>query len=176
MHRINRLMIIERIRNVLDLGYFTEVFFRALKKQLEMGPEEFVRRLLKARGFSLLTPPGYETLAQKSSNVITIDLREKNQFQAGHIPGAISHPFDDFLRAVLIEGQYRDRLRSPVILVCDTGHMSRVAAAILFEAGFQNLYSISRGMRRMNRWFRLKEVHFRTGGRRCAVCRKLTFR
>ena len=30
--------------------------------------------------------------------------------------------------------------------------MSRVAGAILAEEGFKNIYSLSRGMRRWNRW------------------------
>ena len=176
MSRINRLVVVENIRNAFDLGYFTEVFFRALKKELEMGPKEFIARLLKARGFSQLTPSRYETLARISSDTLTIDLREKQQFDADHLPGAVSHPFDDFLGAVLMEGQYRNRLSSPVILVCDTGHMSRVAAGILTETGFKEIYSISRGMRRMNRWNRLKQVHRRARKKRCPICHEIIFR
>lgn len=175
MNRINRLTVIESIRNALDLGYFNEVFFRALKKEMEMAPKEFISRLLTARGFSLLTPPGYETLT-RSSNTCTVDLREKQQFDAGHLPGAVSHPFDDFLGAVLIEGHYRNRPFSPLILVCDTGHMSRVAASILSETGFKEVYSISRGMRRMNRWALLKQANRQARGKKCPICHEMIFR
>ena len=167
---MKRIVIIERITNTFDLGYFREVFFRALKKEMEMGPKEFISKLFRARGFALLTPPNYETLERKSTDLLTVDLREKHQFDAGHLPGAVSHPFDDFLGAVLMEGGYRESQSSPVVLVCDTGHMSRVAAGILWEAGFKKVYSISRGMRRMNRWERIKMRHNRSKGFRCSVC------
>ncbi|HCY86228.1 MAG TPA: hypothetical protein DHV36_13930 [Desulfobacteraceae bacterium] len=170
---MKRLIMIEGIKNALDLGYFREVFFRALKKDMEMGPKEFIARLFRARGFSLLTPPGYEALALESSDLIIVDLREKRQFDAGHLPGAVSHPFDDFLGDVLMAGQYRDKLSSPVVLICDTGHMSRVAASILSETGFTKLHSISRGMRRMNRWEHIKQVHRRSKNSRCPLCHEL---
>jgi rhodanese-related sulfurtransferase len=167
---MKRIAIIEQISNTLDLGYFREVFFRALKKEMEMGPKEFISRLFRARGFSLLTPPQYEALVRESSDLLTVDLREERQFDAGHIPGAVSHPFDDFLGAVLMEGDYRNNLSSPVVLVCDTGHMSRVAASMLWETGFKEVYSISRGMRRMNRWERIKQVRLRGEGGWCRIC------
>jgi rhodanese-related sulfurtransferase len=76
----------------------------------------------------------------------------KEQFEKGNIETAISVPFDAFIKSVLVDQKYADYLDKEIVLVCDTGHMSRVAGAILAEEGFKNIYSLSRGMRRWNRW------------------------
>jgi len=90
-------------------------------------------------------PPG-------GNDVLVIDLREKEQFEKGNIETAISNPFDAFLKSVLVDQKYADYLDKEIVLVCDTGHMSRVAGAILAEEGFKKVYSLSRGMRRWKRW------------------------
>jgi len=89
---------------------------------------------------------------KRGNDVLVIDLREKEQFEKGNIETAISAPFDAFIKSVLVDQKYADYLDKEIVLVCDTGHMSRVAGAILAEEGFKNIYSLSRGMRRWNRW------------------------
>ena len=44
-----------------------------------------------------------------------------------------------------------------MVLVCDTGQLSKVAAAIMAEDGFTQVYSIKGGMRRWNRWMTLSQ-------------------
>ncbi len=170
---MKRLTIIEGMKNKLDLGYFREVFHRSVKKRLAMGPRAFLAQLIRARGYSLLTPPQYEALVQATPEALTVDLRETRQFDRFHIPDAVSHPFEEFLGAVLTTGKYQDRISLPLVLVCDTGHMSRVAAGIIRKAGFNNLYSIDRGMRRMNRWYRIKQAYQNAENKPCPLCRVL---
>ena len=47
-------------------------------------------------------------------------------------------------------------LKKSIILVCDTGQKSRVAASVLIDEGFSKLVSLKRGMRRWHRWEMLK--------------------
>ena len=55
----------------------------------------------------------------------------------------------------MIEQKYTDYLEKEMVLVCDTGHMSRVAGTVLAEEGFKEIYSLKRGMRRWNKWQKL---------------------
>ena len=94
-----------------------------------------------------------------------IDLRDGARYAQGHVAGAVHHQFDDFLRAVVVEGAYDEHRRTgrEVVLVCDTGHMSRVAGEILVEdEGFANVVNLRGGMHRWQRW-QAERRHDRTG-------------
>jgi len=81
------------------------------------------------------------------------------------------HPFDDFLKSVLMDRDYREFKQRKLVLVCDTGHQSRVAASILAEEGFAKAYSLNRGMRRWSKWQNLLRVHKRSLlSRSCRIC------
>ena len=118
-----------------------------------MDMVEFLKQLFWGKGYDTITPPRLSEKMEKSGNdIFVIDLREKEQFEKGNIKNAISNPFDAFLKNVLLDQTYADYLDKEIVLVCETGHMSRVAGAILAEEGFTKIYSLSRGMRRWNRW------------------------
>ena len=147
------LKIIESIRNFLDVGVIIESIKNARKRRFEMGMVEFLKQLFWGKGYDNITPPQLSEKAEKRGNdFLVIDLREKEQFEKGSIETAISNPFDAFLKSVLVDQKYADYLDKEIVLVCDTGHMSRVAGAILAEEGFKKTYSLSGGMRRWNRW------------------------
>ena len=55
----------------------------------------------------------------------------------------------------MLDQKYADYMDKEMVLVCDTGHKSRVAGTILAEEGFKKIDSLSRGMRRWNRWQKL---------------------
>jgi rhodanese-related sulfurtransferase len=114
---------------------------------------EFFKYLLWGEGYYELTPPQLsEKFKNGKLNTIVIDLREKDRFEKSHIEGSISSPFDDFLKSVLVEQKYSEYLEKDIVLVCDTGHMSRVAGSVLAEEGFKKVYSLKGGMRRWQRW------------------------
>ncbi len=114
---------------------------------------EIFKYLLWGEGYFQLTPPQLsEKLKNRTINTLFIDLREKERFEKDHIEGSISIPFDDFLRSVLVEQKYSDYIEKDIVLVCDTGHMSRVAGSVLAEEGFKKVYSLKRGMRRWRKW------------------------
>jgi rhodanese-related sulfurtransferase len=145
--------IIESINNIFDVGVIIESLNNARKYRFKMDIVEFSKQLFWGKGYYNITPPQLSEKMEKSGNdVLVIDLREKEQFEKGNIETAISSPFDAFLKTVLVDQKYADYLDTEIVLVCDTGHMSRVAGAILAEEGFKKIYSLSRGMRRWNRW------------------------
>lgn len=91
-------------------------------------------------------------------DLLIVDLRDARKYELSHIKGAVSHTFDDFLKSILVEGEYSGYKQKEVVLICDTGHLSRVAAGILSEEGFVRAVSLNRGMRRWNRWQNLLRI------------------
>ncbi len=81
-----------------------------------------------------------------------IDVREPDEFRAGHIPGARNFP-RGFLevKADLVhpkrDSWLEDRMR-PMILYCGGGNRSALAARTLLEMGFTRVVSLRGGWSR----------------------------
>lgn len=147
------LNIFESLINCFDFGFVIETVRNSMKHKFDIDFVEVFKRLIWGGGYDELTPPQLSKKLQNgNSNPLIVDLREKERFEKSHIEEAISSPFDDFLRDVLVEEKYSDSLEKEIVLVCDTGHMSRVAGSVLAEEGFEKVYSLKRGMRRWLRW------------------------
>jgi rhodanese-related sulfurtransferase len=81
---------------------------------------------------------------QRGDRIVLLDVREPDEFQRGHIPGAISIP-----RGV-IEGHGPQMLRDPgaeIVVYCASGMRSALAADTLQQMGYGNLRSMSGGFR-----------------------------
>ena len=105
----------------------------ALARIREISPEE-ARRLLEAPDRE-----GWHFL----------DVREPDEFAAGHVPGARSSPRGFLEVKADLEHPKRDpwladRSRK-LVLYCGGGHRSALAAATLQEMGFENVRSLAEG-------------------------------
>ncbi len=121
--------------------------FRNIKT---ISPIDFVRRVRNGVKFRDIEPAALqEILAQQNNHPLLVDLREKNVYEKGHIANAISLPFDDFMHEILVNEKYgKDE---EMILICDHGHKSKVAADILGEdEGFSAVFSVRGGMEAWN--------------------------
>ncbi|MBI9083977.1 MAG: rhodanese-like domain-containing protein [Desulfobacterales bacterium] len=167
MHQMAR---IESIRNFFDCGIVIETLKNSLKVKMEMGLKDFIRHLIFGKGYAELTPPKLSQQRALNADLMIVDLREERKYVLSHIKGAVSHPFDDFLKSILMDGEYGEFKRKEMVLVCDTGHQSRVAASILAEEGFVHAFSLSRGMRRWNRWQNLLRTQKGSESKRCPTC------
>lgn len=81
---------------------------------------------------------------QRAEQLILLDVREPDEYQRGHLPGAISIP-----RGV-IEGQAPQMLRDPgveIVVYCASGMRSTLAADTLQQMGYENLRSLAGGFR-----------------------------
>ena len=76
-----------------------------------------------------------ETVKQglAEGSVLVIDVREAHEFEAGHIPGAVSHPLSEFDPAALGDLVEKDGRRP--ILSCAAGVRSVQALALAQRAG-----------------------------------------
>ena len=65
-------------------------------------------------------------------NVLIIDLRDFEDYKKGHIPSAINIPYDN-----LENEMYKLNKNTLLILYCDRGHISLMAARDLIKYGYQ---------------------------------------
>ena len=70
-----------------------------------------------------------------------VDVRERDEWAAGHLPGAIFIP-----RGELAIRKHELDPSKPVITVCRSGNRSLVAVDILQRAGFTDVASMAGGM------------------------------
>ena len=152
------LAIIESIQNVFDCGIVIEALKNSFKTKMEMDFKDFIRHLFFGRDYIELTPPKLSEEMVSHPDLVIVDLRDDHKYEQNHIIGAVSHSFDDFLKSVLIDGGYKEFKSKNVVLVCDTGHKSRVAASILSEEGFVYAASLNGGMRRWKKWQNLLRI------------------
>ncbi len=168
---MNRLAMIESTQNFFDYGVFIETLKNSLKVKMEMGLKDFIYHLFLGKGYFELTPAKLSEEMELNPDLLIVDLREEEKYKKDHIEGAVLHPFDDFLKSVLVDGEYNEFKKKKLVLVCDTGHKSRVAASILAEEGFENAFSLTRGMHRWNKWQNLLLIHERAQSRRFHLCK-----
>lgn len=76
---------------------------------------------------------------QKSESVVLVDVRKKEIYNAGHIPGAISIPYSE-------EQGFLDSFQKTgtIILCCDRGNLSMRATMRMRKAGYP-AYSLAGG-------------------------------
>lgn len=74
----------------------------------------------------------YERL-QKEPDAIIIDVRRVDEYQSGHIPGAINIPLDELESAQLPDKE------ETIYLYCRTGNRSGKAAKILADMGYEHI-------------------------------------
>ena len=87
----------------------------------------------------------YEQITQEaatemvdSQEVIILDVREQDEYDSGHIPGAVLLPvgtIDDTTAAQVIPEK-----DSTVLVYCRSGNRSKTASAALADLGYTNIY------------------------------------
>lgn len=83
---------------------------------------------------------GIEVLDSRSADAVLLDVREPEEYDEGHIPGAVSLPQADL--AVRMDEIPRDR---PVYLVCQSGSRSMRAAQFLKQMGYVDVQNVRGG-------------------------------
>jgi sulfur-carrier protein adenylyltransferase/sulfurtransferase len=78
----------------------------------------------------------------RSGDPLILDVREQDEWDEGHIPGAVHIPRGNLESR--IEGAARDRER-PVLVYCAAGNRSAFAAQTLGELGYTDVVSLAAG-------------------------------
>ncbi len=77
------------------------------------------------------------------TNLCLIDVREINEWQALHIPGAIHIPKDRITSEIITKIPNKNQ---PIYLHCKAGVRSLYAAQSLMDNGYQEVYSVDGGI------------------------------
>jgi len=70
--------------------------------------------------------------ALENGEIVLVDVREPNEFEAGRIPGAINMPLSRFDSGDLPKGK-------PIVLVCQAGGRSAKALRVAVSAGVKDI-------------------------------------
>ena len=85
------------------------------------------------------------------NNLLIIDIRSKDAYEAGHINGAYNVPKDKVLD--FLKNKQKAAAYSKVVFVCYTGQMASYVTGITRYAGFDNTYVMLYGMAGWNSEF-----------------------
>lgn len=102
-----------------------------------------------------LMPWDVDALRKSDPALLLVDIREADEYDAGHIPGSLLVP-----RGILessCDWGYSDTIPAlaqarsqPVVLVCRSGNRTALAALTLQQMGYQQVFSMKTGVRGWN--------------------------
>lgn len=93
-------------------------------------------------GVRSVSPAEAIRVINRDSGVV-IDVREPQEFAAGHIPNAINTPLTAMGAQVKVLTKYKAR---PLVIACAAGNRSVTAAIALRKQGFDTVYSLAGGI------------------------------
>lgn len=77
----------------------------------------------------------------RSKDALFIDVRTSQEYEEGHVPGAILIPLQE------LEHRYQEIPHDkPVLLICRSARRSAQANLLLQQLGFSNTFSVKQGM------------------------------
>ena len=83
------------------------------------------------------------TLLNENSEFVILDVRTKEEYDDGHIPGAKLFPVQVLPMKLAELDKYKDK---PVLIYCASGGRSPRAVDTLANNSFKNIYHLSRGL------------------------------
>ncbi|MCX6049217.1 MAG: rhodanese-like domain-containing protein [Chloroflexi bacterium] len=89
-------------------------------------------------GITKLDPQQYQQQFKQAKQVhILLDVRTPEEFVAEHLAGAVNIPVQNLSQR--LQDVPTDR---PVVLMCRSGNRTKMAAQILAQAGYTNVYDL----------------------------------
>lgn len=88
---------------------------------------------------------GEETvkLMDDTNDILILDVRDKEEYDAGHIEDAVNVPVDEVEKRISEFEEYKDKT---VLVYCRVGKRSAQASEILSKNGFKNVYNAEDGV------------------------------
>ncbi|MCP4257778.1 MAG: rhodanese-like domain-containing protein [Planctomycetes bacterium] len=119
----------------------THLFFK--RDGIKFSIILFFKYMVFGRGYHNISPSEVKRKIDSGKDGFSVlDVRSKEAYQKGHVPGALSAPFNDLIVKRSIEPE-KDK---DIIIICYGGGMSRVVSSILAEMGFTKVYNMEGGM------------------------------
>ena len=108
---------------------------------LEGGMYEWAKAGLPAAHVPQLSAEDLNRRISSGPKIAVIDVRAKGEFEKVHIDGAIHVPAPDLRKRYQVLDS-----NVPVVVLCNTGHRSSLAASLLKQKGFKEVYNMAGGM------------------------------
>ena len=86
--------------------------------------------------YEIITAEEAKKIMDSGEDFVILDVREQDEFDAGHIPGAILIPYTE------IENKAEEMLPDKdkqMLVYCRSGRRSKIAAEALFKLGYSNI-------------------------------------
>jgi sulfur-carrier protein adenylyltransferase/sulfurtransferase len=84
-------------------------------------------------------------IGEEADSITIIDVRQPNEYQNSHIPGAVLMPLPQ-----LVEKMNEIDKHKPTVVYCASGNRSRIAAQVLVSKGFEEVFNFTGGIRAWN--------------------------
>ena len=142
----SRLLLIEKDEHDLHeaVRQLSVVGFDQVIGYLEGGMTVWTEAELPVQHLRQLT---VEELHAMHSNLAILDVRDQNEWNEGHIKGALHIPYYSIEQRLQDEHNeldpYRDR---PLAVICGSGQRSSIACSLLQRQGFGELFNVVGGM------------------------------
>ncbi|VAX23006.1 hypothetical protein MNBD_NITROSPINAE03-1580 [hydrothermal vent metagenome] len=132
-------------RSAITLSAVTAVFAIALNFGIVHAEQSKAaslvdKRISEARAsINEISAKELKVMMDKKEKFVLIDVREKSEYDAGHIKGAQSIPRG--LLEWVLTGRYKD-LNTPIVFYCKTGARSALSTKVATELGYKNLKNL----------------------------------
>lgn len=93
--------------------------------------------------FKNITTYGLKKVLNNKEDILLLDIRTKEEYEADKIDNAINIPLQDLLYELDDLEEYKDK---KVVVYCRSGHRSITACNLLSISGFNNLYNLEKGI------------------------------
>lgn len=98
-----------------------------------------------------IKPDDLDEMIENHDDLLIVDVREPQEYAAGHIPGALSIPRGLLEGAADLQYKHRDDTLSKarartIVTYCQSGGRSALAADTLMQMGFDKAHSLSGGI------------------------------
>ncbi|KDM90644.1 rhodanese-like domain-containing protein [Photobacterium galatheae] len=97
----------------------------------------------KTAGYAVVTPNQATVMVNREDGIF-VDIRNKDEFQRGHIAGAL-HILPSEIKAEKLAPLEKYK-SAPIIVVCKTGQTAQESANLLHKAGFSNVNLLKDGL------------------------------
>ena len=94
------------------------------------------------RGGRSVTPQELVDMVNRQ-NAVVVDIRERKEYQAGHIVDAVNVPYSALEGRLDELKRYRER---PLVVACKMGQTAGAAGTLLRKQGFDNVSRLTGGM------------------------------
>ena len=99
--------------------------------------------------------PYYQTISKEAAwrlingrcGCRVLDVRDREEYESGHLPGAVHVPLYQITRKVPYLMPNRSR---PLLVYCGSGARSLPAVQVLAVMGYKNLYNLQGGLQEFN--------------------------